>query len=306
MPLEPPPTPWALSRPPDDHPHDAWAFGADLAPGTVLCAYRLGVFPMRVEGDLLWWSPARRAVIPVAGFAASRSLRRAARGYEIKVDRAFADVIQGCSDPARPHGWIDQSFVDGYSELHRLGWVHSVEAWDDDGLAGGLYGVGIGGLFAAESKFHRRPGASKAALLALILRMEAAGGPRLLDVQWMTPHLRSLGAVEVTRAEYRVLLDEAICSPDMFGQLVGQDTSRLDGASAQCGTGPGRRLRQAADVVREPDHEQHQHEPDADDRDALVDTPGDRPSARALDDRKDDVPTVEREERQEVEQRNRE
>ena len=217
MPLEPPPTPWALSRPPDDHPHDAWALGAGLEPGTILSAYRLGIFPMRVEGDLVWWSPPRRAVIPVAGFTASRSLRRAARGFEIGVDTAFDDVIRGCADPARPHGWIDDSFVGAYSELHRLGWVHSIEAWDDEGLAGGLYGIGIGGLFAAESKFYRRAGASKAALLALILRLGEAGGPRVLDVQWLTPYLRSLGAVEVTRARYHVLLDDALPSADAFG-----------------------------------------------------------------------------------------
>ncbi len=216
MPLEPPPTPWALSRPPEAHPHDAWAFGADLAPGTILSAYRLGIFPMRIEGDLVWWSPPRRAIIPVVGFTASRSLRRAARGYEVTVDTAFRDVIRGCADPARPHGWIDHSFVDAYSELHRLGWAHSIEAWDEEGLAGGLYGIAIGGLFAAESKFHRRSGASKAALLELILRLEAAGGPRLLDVQWLTPHLRSLGAFEVTRAEYHGRLDVALSLPEVF------------------------------------------------------------------------------------------
>ncbi len=216
MPVEPPPTPWALSRPPEAHRHDAWAFGADLAPGTLLRAYRLGIFPMRVDGDLVWWSPRRRAVIPVAGFVAPRSLRRAARRYEISVDTAFADVIHGCADPARPHGWIDDSFVSAYSELHRLGWVHSIEAWDDRGLAGGLYGVAVGGLFAAESKFHRRAGASKAALLALIGRLQIAGGPRLLDVQWSTPHLASLGAVEITRADYHARLDEALTSPDAF------------------------------------------------------------------------------------------
>lgn len=220
MPLEPPPTPWALSRPPDDHPRDAWALGADLEPGTILRAYRLGIFPMRVDGDLVWWSPPSRAVIPVVGFVAPRSLRRAARGYEITVDSAFPDVIRGCADPARPHGWIDDAFVDAYSELHRLGWVHSIEAWDDDGLAGGLYGVGIGGLFAAESKFYRRSGASKAALLALILRLQAAGGPRLLDVQWMTPHLHSLGAVEVARAEYHRRLDDALALPDVFETMT--------------------------------------------------------------------------------------
>ena len=216
MPIEPPPTPWVLTRPPDDHPHDAWAFGADLEPGTVLGAYRLGIFPMRVDGELVWWSPPRRAVIPIEGFAPSRSLRRAARAYEIRIDTAFAEVVAGCADPARPHGWIDGSFVDAYSELHDLGWVHSIEAWDEDGLAGGLYGVGVGGLFAAESKFHRRTGASKVALHALVSHLSDRGGPRLLDVQWATPHLESLGAVEVTRAEYHVLLDRALALPDAF------------------------------------------------------------------------------------------
>lgn len=193
-----------------------WALGADLEPGTLLAAYRLGLFPMRVDGDLIWWSPALRAVIPVAGFVASRSLRRAARGYEIRIDSAFGDVIGDCADPTRPHGWIDDSFVEAYTRLHDLGWAHSVEAWDGDGLAGGLYGIGIGGLFAAESKVYRRTGASKAALLALILHLGAAGGTRLLDVQWATPHLRTLGGIEVKRGAYHRLLDAALLLPDGF------------------------------------------------------------------------------------------
>jgi len=205
-----------LARPPDDHPHDAWGLGADLEPGTLLGAYRVGLFPMRVEGNLIWWSPLRRAVIPVEGFRASRSLRRAARGYEIRVDTAFADVVSGCADPRRPHGWIDASFVTAYMRLHELGWAHSVEAWDEHGLAGGLYGVGIGGLFAAESKFHRRTGASKAAFLALVEHLGVAGGARLLDVQWATPHLMSLGAAEIGRGEYHRLLDAALLLPDAF------------------------------------------------------------------------------------------
>jgi leucyl/phenylalanyl-tRNA--protein transferase len=209
MPAKPPPTRWTLTRPPDDYPHDAWAVGADLEPGTLLAAYRTGIFPMRVERDLVWWSPALRAVIPVAGFTASRSLRRAARGYEIRVDTAFAAVILGCADPGRPHGWIDHEFVAAYTRLHDLGWAHSVEAWDAEGLAGGVYGVAEGGLFAAESMFHHRTGASKAALLALVGHLAAAGGPRLLDVQWATPHLLSLGAVEIGRGEYHRRLDAA-------------------------------------------------------------------------------------------------
>jgi leucyl/phenylalanyl-tRNA---protein transferase len=225
MPIEPPPLTWTLARPPADHPHDAWGLGADLEPGTLLGAYRAGLFPMRVDEDLIWWSPVRRAVIPVDGFKASRSLRRAARRYEIRVDTVFDDVITACADPLRPHGWIDASFVAAYVELHKLGWAHSVEAWDDHGLAGGLYGVGIHGLFAAESKFYRRAGASKATVLALVEYLAAAGGgARLLDVQWATPHLVSLGAVEITRSEYHGLLDAALLLPDAWAKRSGATT----------------------------------------------------------------------------------
>jgi len=225
MPLEPPPTTWTLTRPPAAHPQDAWAVGADLEPGTLLAAYRTGIFPMRVEGDLVWWSPARRAVIPVERgdrlqpvARVSRSLRRAARGFEIRVDTAFPAVIRGCADPARPHGWLDEGFVAAYTRLHGLGWAHSVEAWDEQGLAGGLYGVASAGLFAAESMFFARTGASKAAVLGLIRILLGAGGPRLLDVQWSTPHLASLGAVEVTRAEYHRRLDVALGLPEAWGE----------------------------------------------------------------------------------------
>lgn len=216
MPHEPPPTTWTLVRPPDDHPHDVAGIGADLAPGMLLAAYRAGLFPMRVDGHLLWWSPLRRGVIPVTGFRASRSLRRAVPGFEIRVDSSFVEVVRGCADPARPAGWIDEDFVDAYCELHRLGWAHSIEAWDASGLAGGLYGVAIGGLFAAESMFYRRSGASKAALLGLVDVLATAGGERVLDVQWLTPHLASLGAREVDRAEYHRQLDRALALPDAF------------------------------------------------------------------------------------------
>jgi leucyl/phenylalanyl-tRNA--protein transferase len=209
---EPPPTRWTLQSPPDDHPHDLWGIGADLEAGTLLAAYRRGLFPMRVERELGWWSPAARGVIPLAGYVPSRSLRRAARGFEIRVDTAFGDVIAGCADPARDAGWIDAEVIAAYSRLKELGWAHSVEAWDDEGLAGGLYGVTIGGLFAAESKFHRRTDASKAAVLGLIELLVAAGdaGRRLLDVQWVTPHLASLGAVEIGRREYHRRLAAAL------------------------------------------------------------------------------------------------
>src|SRR5262249_45139743 len=103
MPFEPPPTTWALPRPPDEHPVDAFALGADLAPGPLLAAYRAGLFPRGSAGRLVWWSPARRAVLPVAGYTPSRSLRRAGRGFAIRMDTAFAEVIRGCADPSRPH-----------------------------------------------------------------------------------------------------------------------------------------------------------------------------------------------------------
>lgn len=218
MPTEPEPSRWELDTPPDDHPGDVWALGADLAPGTLLRAYRLGLFPMPLDGaGLAWFSPGERGVIPLDRRPA-RTLRRAARSYSIRIDTAFSDVIEGCADPARPHGWIDPGIADAYTELHRLGWAHSVEAWDTDGLAGGLYGVAIGGLFAAESMFQKRGDAAKAALHGLIVHLTATGdaGERLLDVQWVTPHLELLGAVAVPRAEYHLKLNEALQLPSAF------------------------------------------------------------------------------------------
>jgi len=211
-PRDPPPTSWHLEPPPDDHPHDLWALGADLEPGTLLAAYRLGLFPMPVGQQLGWFSPPARGIVRLERFRPSRSLRRARRKFEIRVDTAFADVIAGCARPGDPRSWIDDRIEAAYGRLHELRWAHSVEAWDDQGLAGGLYGVEIGGLFAAESMFSARTDASKAAFVSLVERLRAGGEPglRLLDVQWLTPHLASLGAVEVTRADYRVRLRAAM------------------------------------------------------------------------------------------------
>jgi len=217
-PVDPPPSAWHLEPAPDEHPHDLWALGADLAPGTLLQAYRLGLFPMPLDEQLGWFSPRPRAVVPLEPFAPSRSLRRAARRFELRVDTSFDDVVSGCARPGRPESWIDAGIVDAYGELHRLGWAHSVEAWDDQGLAGGLYGVAIGGLFAAESMFYVRTDASKAAFVGLVELLRAAGYAerRLLDVQWLTPHLASLGAVEITRASYRQRLETAVRLADAF------------------------------------------------------------------------------------------
>jgi leucyl/phenylalanyl-tRNA--protein transferase len=208
VPTEPPPTGWVF---PDRFPEgDVVAVGADLSPGTILAAYRRGLFPMRLGrgGRLAWWSPDPRGVIPLDGFRTTRSLARSARRYTVTVDRAFGAVIRGCADRRRDHGWIDASFVDAYTELHQLGWVHSVEAWTADGrLAGGTYGVAVGGLFAAESMFRNldlgaeSTDAGKVAVAALVDRL-AAGGAALLDVQWATDHLRTMGAVELARPDY--------------------------------------------------------------------------------------------------------
>lgn len=187
----------------------------------MLAAYRRGLFPMRAgrRGALGWWSPDPRGVIPLADWHVSRSLRRSRRKLTVTVDRAFRDVMLACADPSRPDGWIDDSFVDAYSALYELGWAHSIEVWrgdanGDDELVGGVYGVAIGGLFAGESMFHRATDASKVALAELVDRLVGGGGV-LFDVQWCTPHLASLGAVEVPRTRYLALALEAVARPQL-------------------------------------------------------------------------------------------
>jgi leucyl/phenylalanyl-tRNA---protein transferase len=217
VPVEPPAGRWAFP-PVDGADEDGLVgVGADLEPGTILAAYRRGLFPMPLGHGrhLGWWSPDPRAVLPLDGLHVSRSLRRSLPRFEIRVNTAFDEVIEACADPRRPHGWISQDIRFAYRRLHEMGWVHSVEAWHEDGdLAGGLYGVAIGGLFAGESMFHRRTDASKAALVGLV-EILRAGDPvgRVLDVQWMTPHLASLGAVDVARKEYLDLLADALTRP---------------------------------------------------------------------------------------------
>jgi leucyl/phenylalanyl-tRNA---protein transferase len=211
-PVEPAPCRWSLPDPDAADDDGVAGVGADLEPGTLLAAYREGLFPMRLwrRGPIGWWSPDPRGVLPLDGVHVSRSLRRSARRFEVRVDTAFAAVVEGCADPTRPHGWIDASFAQAYAELHRLGWAHSIEVWSEHGLAGGLYGVAIGGLFAGESMFHRETDASKVAVVAVAALLADAGGERLLDVQWTTPHLVSLGCVDVPRAEYLSRLDTAL------------------------------------------------------------------------------------------------
>lgn len=216
MPIEPPPTGWEFPDALHDIDDDVVGMGADLEPATLLSAYRHGLFPM--PGDrgmpMLWWSPDPRGVLPLDCLKVSRSLRASVRRMEVRVDTAFDAVIRACGDPSRDSGWIDDEIVDAYTELYELGWAHSVETWQDGRLVGGLYGVAIGGLFAGESMFHRERDASKAALVALVDMLRADGGAdRLLDVQWATEHLTSLGAVDVPRPAYLSMLDRALRRP---------------------------------------------------------------------------------------------
>ena len=235
MPIEPAPSSWRFPRPGgagDRHRRvgrralvdDVVAVGADLEPGTLLAAYRGGLFPMPLDlagrpPVMGWWSPDPRAILPLDGLRISRSLARSCRRFELRVNTAFEAVGRACARPDRPGRWITPEISAAYDRLHQLGWAHSVEAWapgegpgGEDLLAGGLYGVAIGGFFAGESMFHHRSDASKAALVALVEHL-VTGGATLLDVQWLTPHLARLGAVEVSRERYLALLEEAIARP---------------------------------------------------------------------------------------------
>jgi leucyl/phenylalanyl-tRNA--protein transferase len=192
---------------------DLLALGADVEPTTVIDAYRRGVFPMGVGelGDRLgWWSPNPRGVLPLDALRVTRSMRQSAKRFEVRVDTCFTRVMRACGDPSRGGSWITQEFIDGYSELHDLGWAHSIEAFDRNGdLAGGLYGVRIDGYFSGESMFHIQRDASKVALMALVDLMRSSG-MTLLDVQWCSDHLASVGAIEVPRRDYLAMLAAAL------------------------------------------------------------------------------------------------
>jgi leucyl/phenylalanyl-tRNA--protein transferase len=183
-----------------------------LTPEGVLLAYRHGIFPMAGErsDEVLWFRPDPRAIIPLDGFHVSRSLARTIKRvtFEIRVDTDFEGVMRGCAD--RPEGtWISERFVEVYAALHRAGKAHSVEAWREGRLVGGVYGLALGGAFMAESMFHRETDASKVALAGLVGRLRERRFT-LLDVQYVTPHLESLGAVEITRGDYERRLAAAL------------------------------------------------------------------------------------------------
>lgn len=218
MPLEPLPTAWDLSLQRAVPGEDLVGVGADLEPGTLLAAYRAGLFPMGVGKHggppMGWWSPDPRGVLLPGDLHVSRSLRRSLPRFDIRVDTAFGQVVAACADPSRPGRWITPAISGAYLRLHELGWAHSVESWQAGRLVGGLYGVAIGGLFAGESMFHHVTDASKVALVALVrLLQEALEDRWLVDVQWHTPHLGSLGVQEVPRSRYLELLGQALHQP---------------------------------------------------------------------------------------------
>lgn len=185
----------------------------------VLHGYAQGIFPMAHEGTILWFDPDPRAVLPLGTFHTPRRLARTVRQgkYEVTRDRAFAAVIARCAAPGpdRDDTWIDGDIIETYSMLHGLGFAHSVEAWQCGELVGGLYGVALGGLFAGESMFSESRDASKVALVHLVRHLDSRGFV-LLDVQFMTDHLRQFGAIRISRQRYRKLLGEALAVPAHF------------------------------------------------------------------------------------------
>ncbi|AKU17157.1 leucyl/phenylalanyl-tRNA--protein transferase [Luteipulveratus mongoliensis] len=224
MPIEPPATSWDLASARMDVADDLVAVGADLEPGTILSAYRLGLFPMGLgthgRAPIGWWGPVRRGVLLHGDLHVSRSLRRSMRRFHVTVDAEFDAVLDGCADPSRSGRWITDDIRTAYRRLHDLGWAHSIEVWEGEDLVGGLYGMAVGGLFAGESMFHHATDASKAAVLALDRLVYADGDPRrVIDVQWRTPHLATLGVREISRTAYLTALSEALelGPPDAFG-----------------------------------------------------------------------------------------
>jgi leucyl/phenylalanyl-tRNA--protein transferase len=212
---EPLPTRWRFPHPSQADEEGLLAVGGDLAPGTLVHAYSNGIFPWTTH-PVTWWSPDPRAVIPLDGVHVSRSLQRALNSgsFEVSFDRAFREVMEGCAapGPGREETWISPQFVSAYCRLHEMGFAHSVECWKGGRLAGGLYGVSIGGFFAGESMFSASKNASKVALVRMARRLRE-GGWQLFDVQLMTPHLKSMGAIEIPRGEYLRRLSKALQVP---------------------------------------------------------------------------------------------
>jgi leucyl/phenylalanyl-tRNA--protein transferase len=204
---------WRFPAPSELPEGDLVSLGGDLQPSTLVAAYSSGIFPMeagQLPGVLAWWSPDPRGILPLDGLRVTQSLRQSAKRFDVRVDTCFERVIRGCADMPREDGWITEKFITAYTRLHELGWAHSVEVFDREGqLAGGLYGVRVGGFFAGESMFHVKRDASKVAVMGLVDLMRESR-MQLLDVQWCTDHLASLGAVAIPRQEYFAKLQSAV------------------------------------------------------------------------------------------------
>ena len=210
------------------NPDGLLALGGRLTPEWLLDAYRHGIFPWPIDEDapIAWWSPDPRAIIELDRFHISRRLRRTLRSgrFEVACDRDFAGVIRGCATAGGRigHTWIIPEMIEAYTRLFELGHAHSVEAWDEGRLVGGTYGLAIGGLFAAESKFYRVRDASKVALAHLVAHLRARGY-RLFDIQQLTPHTARLGAIEIPRKVYMRRLAEALALPVTYGDRLESD-----------------------------------------------------------------------------------
>jgi leucyl/phenylalanyl-tRNA--protein transferase len=194
------------------------AIGGDLKPGTLLLAYTNGIFPW-TDHPITWWSPDPRTIIEMDGLHVSHSLARFIRkgAFQVSFDRSFRRVMEGCaaSRPGREETWISPHFIDAYTRLHELGYAHSVECRHGEALAGGLYGVSIGSMFAGESMFSAEENGSKVAMAALF-KLLRSRGCTLFDCQLMTPHLAAMGAVEIPRVEYLRRLRGAVAAPRIF------------------------------------------------------------------------------------------
>ncbi len=198
---------------------------SEITPSVLLRAYACGIFPMSESADdptIFWVEPEKRGIIPLDGFRVASRLARTVRAdtFRVTVNTAFKQTIAGCAAPQRGRDdtWINGRIRDLYTSLHEIGHCHSVEAWRNDQLVGGLYGVSLGRAFFGESMFHTERDASKVALVHLVARL-LAGGFVLLDTQFVTDHLRTFGAVEVPRRRYRMLLDEAVTGDGDFFAL---------------------------------------------------------------------------------------
>lgn len=202
---------------------DIVGIGGSVTPDALLAGYAMGIFPMAIEiaesGPALgWFAPAERAVLRYPGMHISRSLRRSLRHFDITYNTAFGEVVAGCADPARDHGWITPEYRHAYQSLHQAGHAHSVEVWQSGELVGGLIGIELGGLFCADSKFRRVTDASKAAVAGLSqLVFEGEAGPhRMIDAQWITAHLASLGFQTVSGKDYARLVPGLLAVPGAF------------------------------------------------------------------------------------------